>query len=73
MKVTKNQIERIKKDLEFIAKEEIVLDIMEFTAYAYCSEIASLRLLKAYRNVENATADYSNNLNSHYFALEMNI
>lgn len=38
--------------------------------YAFGSEVATLRLLKKYRESKNARADYSVNLRTFYFSLE---
>jgi len=71
MTITKRQIESLKTDLNKIAKENIEIEIICDTIYAYCSELASLRLLKAYRKAENANCGFSENLNTFYFRIEL--
>lgn len=71
MTLTQRQIEATQKDLENICKENVQLEVICETIYAYCSELASLRLLKAYRKSENADAGYSENLKTFYFRLEL--
>lgn len=73
MEITRNQIEKVKKDWEKIAKEEIDVQLIRSTFYCFCSELASLRLLKAYRNTEKADCGHSDNLKSFYFSLETNL
>ena len=73
MEITLNQIKRIKKDWEDIAKEDVRIEQVGGAIYGICSELASLRLLKAYRtSLDDAKADYSTNLNQFYFRLEIN-
>jgi len=61
---------RIKKDWEHTAKESIDVQLINNTFYGFCSEIASLRLLKKYRNSIKADCGFSDNLKSFYFRLE---
>jgi hypothetical protein len=69
---TKNQLKRLKKEWELITKEEINFDFIEETGtfYAFGSELASLRLLKEYRNAKGADCGYSKNLKMHFFRLQ---
>ena len=66
-------VSSLKSDLERIAKEEITIEVIDTTIFAYCSELASLRMLKAYRKADNADCGYSENLNTYYFTLETGI
>ena len=63
-------LQSLKTDLERIAKEELTMEVICECVYIYCSELTSLRLLKAYRNAEHARCGYSENLKTHYFVLE---
>ena len=72
MTITERQIESARLDLGRIAKENVIVEVIGSTIYAYCSEIASLRLLKTYRKADNADCGFSENLNTFYFSLETN-
>ena len=71
MEITTRQIESTKRDLERISKENVTIEVICDTIYAYCSELASLRLLKAYRKAENADCGFSEDLNTFYFRIEL--
>ena len=70
--ITTQQEKRVKKDWEVIAKETLDIKIIDDTIYAFCSEIASLRLLKAFRNTDKADCGFSVNTGNFYFRLETN-
>lgn len=68
--ITRAQFERTVKELEKHAKEkatEIRFDDGAF--YFFGSELATLRLFKAYQNTPGIGADYSKNLGTFYFFL----
>ena len=69
MKYTQNQIERLKEDWTKIAGENVEVEIVVETIYGFCSELASLRLLKYYRLSKNADCGFSENLKKHFFSL----
>lgn len=69
-KITEAQFKRTVKELEKHAGEkatEIRFDDGAF--YFFGSELATLRLLKTYRNTPDADASYSKNLRTFYFYL----
>jgi len=69
-KITEAQFERTVKEFEKHAGEkatEIRFD--DGAYYFFGSEIATLRLLKVYRNTPDANANYSKNLGTFYFYL----
>jgi hypothetical protein len=70
--VTTTQIKRLKKEWELIAKEDLIFDFIKETGvfYAFCSELASLRLLKTYRDSKGADCGFSKVLNLHFFRLQ---
>jgi hypothetical protein len=71
--ITQSQLETLKNDLERIASETITIEVIHDVIYVYCSEIASLRLLKAYRKAKNADAGFSENLNTFFFNIDLGI
>ena len=71
MNITKNQIERVKQDFEAIAKEPLAVEHIDGMLYAFGSELATLRLLKKYREVSAAEARYSSNRASFYFRIDL--
>ena len=64
------QFKRHVSDWFLIAKEEITIELIRDTYYAFGSELATLRLLAHYRYNDLANAGYSQNLTSFYFRLE---
>lgn len=62
--------DHLQKDWEKLAGEPVKVEFINTTYYGLCSELASLRILKAYRKVSKADCGYSENLKSHYFRLE---
>jgi hypothetical protein len=71
LEMSDQQLEKIKKMWETKAKEKLTIEDIKGTVYAYGSELATLRLLKEYRENKKAKADYSINLKKFYFSLEM--
>jgi hypothetical protein len=69
--MTENQIKRVTEDFCKMAKEEVRVENIGGVIYAFGSEVATLRLLKQYRHVPQARAEYSENLKTHYFVLEL--
>jgi len=55
-----------------IAKEPVKVENVSGTIYGFCSEIAALRLANKYRNSgDSAKADFSKNLNTWFFRIEL--
>ncbi|MFN8962415.1 MAG: hypothetical protein ACK5YV_12785 [Betaproteobacteria bacterium] len=72
MTTTQNQISRIAQDWSKIAKEPVKVENVSGTIYGFCSEIAALRLANKYRNSgDSAKADFSKNLNTWFFRIEL--
>lgn len=72
MTTTQNQIARIAQDWSNIAKETVKVEEVAGTIYGFCSEIAALRLANQYRNSgDTAKADFSKNLNTWFFRIEL--
>lgn len=69
--MTENQLKRVQQDFKVIAGEEMEVENIQGVIYAFGSEVATLRLLKQYRHVPKARAEYSENMKSHYFVLEL--
>lgn len=70
VKITEAQFRRTVRELEKHAGEKATeVRFFDSTFYFFGSEIATLRLLKAYRNTTEATAGYSSNLKTFYFSL----
>lgn len=68
--ITKAQFDRTVSDLRSYAQEHGKVHIINSTFYFFGSELAVLRLLKAYRHNKDARVDFSLNCNSHFFALD---
>lgn len=69
--MTNNEVTRAAHEFERRAGEKLTVENIGGTLYAFGSELATLRLLKAYRDCgERAAASYSDNRESHYFRLE---
>ena len=71
--MTDNQLARIRKDLAGIAGEPCDVQDISGCIYVFTSELGSLRLLQKYRDCKNARAGYSENRQTFYFSLEVNI
>lgn len=64
-------LDRVTRDWKQHAKDQTIEVERAGGAYiATGSELAMLRLLKAYRNTDKATQGFSANLGKHYFSLE---
>lgn len=61
----------IKDNWQIITKEKLEVELINGVIYAYCSELASLRLLKEFRKVKTADCGYSANLETYYFSLNI--
>lgn len=65
------QTQRVRDEFTRRASEPVTVEEIGGTFYAFGSELATLRLLKAYRHCgERADAGYSDNRESFYFRLE---
>lgn len=74
MTITENQASRIKSDWQKMAAESIELEITGGMIYAYCSEIAALRIAYKYPKQVfegKAKAAFSKNMNTWFFRLEL--
>lgn len=69
--VTESQLARVKQDWDMWTKEDIKVELCNDTIYGFCSEIASLRLLKKYRECSKAKSFYASNRETYVFALEI--
>lgn len=64
-------IHKAKKELEIHAKEDLEVKMLGGALYALGTELATLRLMKAYRHCgDRADSGFSQNLNTWYFRLE---
>ncbi len=66
-------IKRLKQNWAITAKEPIEIQVIKGIAYAYGSELATLRLIYSYRLTKHAYKGYSTNLETHYFSLDLSI
>ena len=66
--------QKLARDWNKVAGEELEIEVIAGTAYAFGSELAVLRLFQYYRysfkNDESARAAFSKNRNSWFFSLE---
>jgi len=70
--ITNNRIQRLTDNYSNIAKEAVSVEIINDVIYVFGSELATLKLLKKFRNSKNARQDYSVNLETFYFSLDLN-
>jgi hypothetical protein len=65
--------DRIKKEWLETTKEDIRVEAIGGAIYAFCSELAALRLYYKYRKCDTDTvkAAYSANMDTWYFCLEL--
>lgn len=73
IQLTPNQFERQKREWSLVAGEKIELEYINETLYAFGSELATLRLFKAYQfGIANGTIrqGFSANMNTYYFCLD---
>lgn len=74
MEITAQFEKRLKSDWQKMAKEAIDLQIISGTPYAFCSELAALRIANKYpKQVFEGTAKaaFSENLKTWFFRLEL--
>jgi len=74
MTITPSFEKRIKADWQVIAKENIDLQVISGTPYAFCSELAALRIANKYPKQilqGTAKAGFSQNRNTWFFRLEI--
>lgn len=71
MTATAAQIARTANDWGQMAGEAVTVEQIGNAIYGFCSELGALRILKRYRTVERATAEYSQNLGKWFFCIEM--
>jgi len=64
---------QVQKDWGKITKEKITVEYICGVLYGFGSELATLRLLKEYKNSESAYCGYSKNMKSFYFRLDTKI
>ena len=64
-------LDKAKKEFEIYAKEDLELKMLGGALYAFGSELACLRLSKAYRHCgDRADSGFSQNLKTWYFRFE---
>lgn len=75
IEVTQSQIDRTCQMFQQFAgyDEEILVEFIKGTFYVFGSELATLRLLKKYRDSKNCRQNYSENQGSFYFSLETSL
>lgn len=69
MTATAAQIARLAQDWKRIASETVEVEQIGNTFYGFASELATLRLLKAYRTTDAADCGFSENLGRFFFRL----
>ena len=69
MKATSQQLERVKRDLQAIAKENLTVELIAGCIYAFGSELACLRLEHKYNNRAKSYCDFSKPRNSYFFVI----
>lgn len=68
MIATSQQLERVKRDLQAIAKENLTVELIGGCIYAFGSELACLRLEHKYNNTISY-CDFSKPRNSYFFVI----
>lgn len=68
MQPSQTQIKRIKADYSAIAGEDVDIEVIGGTLYAFGSEIATLRL---FRKMPNKRQGFSVNLGKFYFSCDL--
>ena len=74
--MTNEQLKRLGYDWSGIANEKVTVEAIGGAIYAYGSELATLRLLKSYAYIAHTgkvAADYSVNLQTYFFRIEVEI
>ncbi len=69
MKATAQQLERVTRDLQAIAKENLTVELIAGCIYAFGSELACLRLEHKYNNRAKSYCDFSKPRNSYFFVI----
>lgn len=64
---------RVRSDWWALSGEAMEIRSIGGALYAFGSEVATLRLLKKYRECAKARADFSENLGTFFFSLEVNV
>ena len=72
-KITNNQIKRLVDNYSNIAKEAVTVEIIVETIYVFGSELATLKLLKKFNKAKNVNQGYSENLETFYFSIDLDI
>lgn len=70
--MTEAQKARLQRDWNKIAGEEVSIEKIGGAIYAFCSEIAALRMFHKY-NSKSARAEFSKPRNSWFFCLETSL
>lgn len=80
MQITERQIKMIESDWAEYSGEKLNIEIVGSCVYGYGSELACLRIFHSYLKASAKTAEeskmrveYSKNLKSWFFSLEVNI
>lgn len=71
MTATNAQIARTANEWSRIANEPITVEQIGVALYTFASELATLRLLKQYRNAAAADCGYSENMERFFFRIEL--
>lgn len=69
MKVTAQQLERVTRDLQAIANENLTVELIAGCIYAFGSELACLRLEHECNNRAKSYCDFSIPRNSYFFVI----
>lgn len=69
MNATAPQLERVKRDLQAIAKEPLTVELIAGFIYAFGTELACLRLEHKYNNRPKCYCAYSTPRNSYFFVI----
>ena len=69
---TETHVKRVEEDWKTVAKEEIKIELIAGSLYAFGSELATLRLYRYYEGIDDSRQGFSDNLKSYYFCLEGN-
>ncbi len=70
--MTEAQKIRLQRDWNKMAGEEVAIENIGGAIYAFCSELAALRIFHKY-NCDKARADFSKPRNSWFFCLEVSL
>lgn len=67
---TEKQIKVLTKQMENIAGERVKIEDIKGTVYIFGTELATLRILKKFRDSTNVRHGYSKNLETYYVSIE---